>query len=641
MDSGSAACSGIGVTSVHGFLEGISEKNPEHLNQDERSDLSKWREALYEVAGVAAQREFPDPAANSPPPVTLVTPVGNEIPRRPSAVSDTELRYRFKAAVSRANRMYNAGLPIIAKKAHDEAIQYREQVQSRDENAISVKDLVDMEITYIRIIKSCVPYVKSYEALAWEQLKGLKDNFVKQHGLDINPEFRNELEKIGILCADMRDPDGAIEFLRLSLEAYLPNHSECANKIRKISMLVCEQYECLGDWNALDAFKQVLLDQLKYDITSEPNAHARTIEWCHLHGYQAAEKEGHLDMPEENLNNSTPLHEAAADMTIQPDIIYQLMPIVPHTAVDSNNDTPLLVAVQHSNNTALQALLRISDSVHVWDTKGRTPLHRCDNEVTLKLLLEEIKKPIHHISPEQRTFPLVHIDSTDGYGETALHKACDKGNERMVRLLLEEDANVNLISGSNETPLMLTCAPNEHKGRGKLNRDRQRIFEMLVNRNADAKHPDDRGKPAVPKSLKARGYSDADIDRMLSPDPRRRFTRSWTHARNSDSTGIDAGTPPLGTHDASPVQLTGDIPSGAVELDAESTVPRFTPLPSDSGILTPDASPDIQLSALQGSISGATAVEVNRVPTNTISEPSNRKYLLTGKMKSLRQKMRI
>jgi hypothetical protein len=279
-----------------------------------------------------------------------------------------------------------------------------------------------------------------------------------------------------------------------------------------------------------------LIEELLYDPTLERNVLTKTIGWCHQHGFPAAEREGHLDIPKGYLVNSTILHEAAADMAIQPEVIHQLMLKVYHAKPDTNGDTPLLVAVQHSNNTALQALLRIIGLVHVRDAKGRTPLHRCNNEKTLKLLLEEIKKPVHQSRSADPGLRLVHIDSTDAYGTTALHEACDKGNEGMVRLLIDGGADINLVSGLNETPLMLTCAPYGYKGTGKLNGDRQRILEMLVSRDADTRHKDDRGKPAVPKSLKIRGYSKAEIKRMLSPDPGRIFVRNRGHGRNSDST---------------------------------------------------------------------------------------------------------
>lgn len=537
--------------------------------------------------------------------------------------------------------MYDAKLPLMAKKAHDEAIKYGGEMQAIDPNAISVTELVDMEITYVRIIKACSPFVDSYEALAWERLQNLKSNLQKHTSHGNNVDFCTEQEKVGVLCAELRDREGAVEFLRMSLGAYLSNREEYEDRIPRISMLVCEQYECMGQWNNLDAFKKVIFDKLGYDPASEPNALANTIMWCRQHGYEASEIEGRPYIPEENFFESTPLHDAAADSTVEMEIVHQLIPIVSHARPDANGDTPLLVAVQHSNNLALQALLRISGSVHVWDSKGGTPLHRCDNDETLRLLLEEIKKPVHQSCPNEQGLQLVDIDSTDAYGETALHKACEKGNERMVGLLVAEGADVNLVSGSNETPLMITCVPSELKGKGRLSKERRRILEILVNRNADTKHKDDWGKPAVPKSLKARGYSEAQIDKMLSPDLTRRFTRRRVEERFSASSGSSSERPSFATLSAisssSPVELVGDIPSRPAELPltpVSSCVP-----PSGYELRSGGTWSELQLAELPGS-TPVVSVELDSRPVEVVESP-NQKFLKDGKMKSIRRKLKI
>ncbi|KAF5019722.1 hypothetical protein F66182_8265 [Fusarium sp. NRRL 66182] len=632
LDPQPATVGGIRVTRVHQFLEDLSDDNPEKLENDEQLHLKNWREALYEVADVAAQREFPDPSADIPP-HTPSTPDGDETPRRPSGVGPRELRYRFEAAVSRAKRMYKADLPIMAKKAQDEAFQYGGQMQAMDAHAISFSDVLDMEITYIRIVKACVPHDASCGALAWERLQKLKTDLMKQSGPRVNPDYRNEQEELGKLCADLRDRDGAVDFLRLSLDAYVLNRAEFADKIQRISMLVCEQYECMGQWNNLDAFKKVLIGELRYDPTSEPNALAETIRWCRQNGYDAVEKDGRLHIPEESYMESRPLHRAVAD-NVDMAIVHQLIPTVDHALEDENGDTPLLVAVQHSNNAALTALLRIAGSVHVRDTKRGTPLHRCDNPDTLKLLLEEIKKPVFHSSPDERGFELVCIDSTDAYGETALHKACEKGRADMVELLVAEGANVNLVSGSNETPLMITCEPCELKGKGKLGRERRRIVETLVNRNADITCVDDRGKPAVQRSLKTRGYSDAEMERMLTPDPSRRFARNRSRlARNSASTVNGGPSSYRPSSPGPPIELAADAPS---ELPS---VPRYATLPN--GYELPGSEPtwpELQLAELPGS-TPVTSAELEGSAVSEVLEPPNTKSLINKRIKSIKRKM--
>ncbi|QPC64161.1 hypothetical protein HYE67_006392 [Fusarium culmorum] len=160
-----------------------------------------------------------------------------------------------------------------------------------------------------------------------EHTKKLRDSLLKE-----NPELRDKQEKVGILCASLHDYDGAIDLLRLSLDTYLPdahlsntylpNHDSNKYKIKQISMLVAEQYERSNQSIELLAFKEALLDSLTYDPTSEPNAVNNTIEWCRQHKFQAMKRDECLYIPEEYLANSTPLHRAAADIHIQPEVIH-------------------------------------------------------------------------------------------------------------------------------------------------------------------------------------------------------------------------------------------------------------------------------------------------------------------------------
>ncbi|UZP45386.1 hypothetical protein NXS19_013198 [Fusarium pseudograminearum] len=221
--------------------------------------------------------------------------------------------------------MYNEAPPAFANRAYEEAMQHRKMMQSADADAI--EDPVELEILHIRIINACVPSDKSYKSLQDEQLTKLRDSLLKE-----NPELRDKQEKVGILCASLHDYDGAIDLLRLSLDTYLPDphlsntylpdHDPNKDKIKQISMLVAEQYERSNQSIELLAFKEALLDSLTYDPTSEPNAVNNTIEWCRQHKFQAMKRDECLYIPEEYLANGTPLHRAAADMHIQPEVIH-------------------------------------------------------------------------------------------------------------------------------------------------------------------------------------------------------------------------------------------------------------------------------------------------------------------------------
>ncbi|CAG7559719.1 unnamed protein product [Fusarium equiseti] len=613
------AVSGHGVKDL---LEGISEKNlkatlTERVNIDEVPDLRSWREAIEDVADAAAQSEFPDPIADISAIAAPNAPNSDEIPRRLSGITAKELRYRFDAAVWSAEQMYNAGIPKIAKRQYDKAMKYKVRM---DESAMSDVDLVGLEISYIKVLNACEPYDKSCEALAFERLQNLKTQLLGQSGSNDDLEHRTKQnEAVGFLCIDLRDRKGAIKLLRSSLDGYLSKPDEFKEKIRLISRVVCEQYGYEGKGHKLDAFRRLLSEDPRYDLTLERSTLARTIAWCREHGFQAMEDKGSLFIPKDNFSNTTLLHKAATDTKITPDVVRQLMLAVEHAIQDKDGDTPLLVAVQHSNDRALRELLRVTDSVHVWNAKGQTPLHLCENEATLELLLEEIQRPIPRSPPEERRVNLVHIDSLNAYGSTALHQACDKGDLGMARLLIEGGANVNLVSGLNETPLMITCAPSESKGKGKLNKDRQQILEMLVNRNADTTYEDSRGRPAAQNRLKTRMYSKAEIEIMLSPDPAWRFNRSWGKGGNSQSSAVTGAA-------MAPVELAVDTSTGPFELEAINGGVLTPPPSCDESIHPASSFSGPQVEEVGWSMSGALPDGPSEAP-----QPSGQKFLARGK----------
>jgi ankyrin repeat protein len=579
------AAAGPRITEVRRFIDHITVDKLDQLNDGENPYLIRVTEALYGVAEVAAQRELPDPSPDTSASIAIIpstssAPTKEMIPRRASNISAVELQDRFEAALSRAKRMYEAQLPIFAKGAYDKAMEDRKAMQSQGIDTVGVTKWIDMEIIHVRIIKACVPHGESYEVLANDRLQSLKSSLREACSPGINTVMCDQQESVGKLCADMDDFEGAEEFLRLSLDTYLSKGEEYAEKIQSISTLICEYYDRWVQPDSRYAFEKGMFRRLGYHPASNLKALGTTIKWCHLHNYTASIVEGRLHITEENYDGNTPLHDAAADTSIELEVMHHLVSLGHHERVDANGDTPLFKAVRHSNNVALGALLRINGSVHIRNTKKETPLHLCDNEETLSLLLKEIKKPVHgspNYAAHQQGFSLVDVDSEDRYGETALHIACKIGSAKMVGLLVAEGAKVNGVSKSNRTPLMINCLVSELNGGTRLSGKRRRILEILVNHNADTTHNDE-GNNAVRKSLKKRGYKSVEIDDMLSPDPTQRLTWGLAQTRSLESTGSGPERPSLTTESVvsySPsIELAADNLPRPVELATAADVSR-------------------------------------------------------------------
>ena len=95
-------------------------------------------------------------------------------------------------------------------------------------------------------------------------------------------------------------------------------------------------------------------------------------------------------------------------------------------------------------STVAEVLLPRGADPNLKGKNGSIPLHlaaRKGNEEIVKILLDQ---------------PAVHVDATDGAGKTALHLACSGGHEKVCRILLNYGADIKAVSEDKMTPLL--CA---------------------------------------------------------------------------------------------------------------------------------------------------------------------------------------
>jgi ankyrin repeat protein len=285
---------------------------------------------------------------------------------------------------------------------------------------------------------------------------------------------------------------------------------------------------------------------------------------------------------------------------------------------------------------------RTTAAIH--HSKKETPLHVCDNEETLSLLLKEIRKPVHeppNYATYQQDFSLVDIDSEDRYGETALHRDCKIGSARMVKLLVSEGAKVNGVSKSNRTPLMINCLVSELNGGTRLSGKRRQVLETLINHNADTTHNDE-GNNAVRKSLKKRGYKTVEIDEMLSPDPTQRLAWGLTQARSLESTGRGPERSSLTTESVvfynTPIELAADTLPRLAELTTADDVPRYMQPASGYDVLMQSQSCNLQLAKLLGS-TPAVDFEGDTAPATEVHH--ERRHPRSSGLRSIGRKLRV
>lgn len=136
--------------------------------------------------------------------------------------------------------------------------------------------------------------------------------------------------------------------------------------------------------------------------------------------------------------------------------------------------TPLHIAASAGRDEIVKALIAKGAHVNAVNQNGCTPLHyaasKNEQEVCLPmllevvLLLEEVYSYINISSSSPFLFLHIQIavmlldngadpDATDHFESTPLHRAAAKGNLKMVQILLNYKASVNIQDSEGNTPL--------------------------------------------------------------------------------------------------------------------------------------------------------------------------------------------
>lgn len=332
-------------------------------------------------------------------------------------------------------------------------------------------------------------------------------------------------------------------------------------KIRQAGEELSELYECrveFGDRENRSVFmsQQKAFEQELRSILGRPLEHRRTVcdkalEWCEKEGIIVSfeNSEPRFDILDED--GSSPLHHAAEKC--DDDLALQQMMENSDTLEnrDTSGDTPLLVAVGHSNTAALAVLLQKGASVKVRDSQQQTPLHRSQKPSVTKFLLHHrlrrastmtsglFDEARRFSSSSTSTFTTsppnsiadqdLDIDAQDAHKKTALYLACSQGRDKIVRLLLLARANPN-IAAHDSTPLTITI---ESQARSYIRDPMKKvdIVAALVSSGADPE-PGKRllRKPRgmhkeILKALEGRAGSQllqaSSVSVDWTPDPRR------------------------------------------------------------------------------------------------------------------------
>ena len=123
----------------------------------------------------------------------------------------------------------------------------------------------------------------------------------------------------------------------------------------------------------------------------------------------------------------------------------------------SDNDSPLHLAVLHSNNKTIQLLLKGSPDLTLCDKYKNSVLHQAITKGHLEII-QSILDYIKQAYPKERSDPLHVLNLQDEDGNTALHLVINGSRADILEVLLPLKPLMNLKNNSGQTPLHLAVS---------------------------------------------------------------------------------------------------------------------------------------------------------------------------------------
>ncbi|KAI0878857.1 ankyrin repeat-containing domain protein [Hypoxylon argillaceum] len=181
------------------------------------------------------------------------------------------------------------------------------------------------------------------------------------------------------------------------------------------------------------------------------------------------------------IEGTTAIHSAvrAGQVEVLREMLVEVKQI---DTLDSNGSTPLLIAAEQGHAEIFELLLNHNASLSEVDSSKQTVLHKCQTSTRNGHDIAIARLILDH-EPDL-------INSKEATGKTALWFACEKSNDKMVEFLLDNNADPNIPSAKNQTPLQLAVNMRSSEGGRKMQAYRRRIIDNLLRRGADSNQRD-------------------------------------------------------------------------------------------------------------------------------------------------------
>ncbi|KAL5248928.1 hypothetical protein ACHWQZ_G017953 [Mnemiopsis leidyi] len=167
-----------------------------------------------------------------------------------------------------------------------------------------------------------------------------------------------------------------------------------------------------------------------------------SMRHCIMHGNNDMFKQK-ADMFSEHLRDGDMINDSYMHDAARFNNIYALELLLEKGYIDPSRqnvggNTPLHVAAYNGNNESVELLLNSKSDPSVINEKGELPLHRAVIQ--------------GHIGTAKLLIPVTDINITCK-GKSALHTAARTGNVEMIKLLLDNGADIKLLDSKNRSVL--------------------------------------------------------------------------------------------------------------------------------------------------------------------------------------------
>ncbi|RSL61850.1 hypothetical protein CEP53_004930 [Fusarium sp. AF-6] len=506
------------VDRVRDVLNDLGTAFPGRSTDDD--ELKKWRQTTQNLLADTAIKYF----CENPSP----SDVQNEGLLPPSTHRKGSIRglqYKFESAQNWATRFFEADMPILALPYQLQAIEFGEELREQQPDyALAMAERTDLAAKYVGIAIACQKHDQTAVASAIKRLDTLGTTVIAESEPHTSAKLCEEQRRIAKMFADLNETDKTIDYFQHALDGYIHlGKDQYHRKICETYNMVVEQFQRSRRYIDLDVFRAVMRDDLGDDFVQGRDGLARAVTWCTPRGFEVTIEDGLSFAQLVNEEGDTPLHVAAKDREMDMSVLVKLMTLERfYEMKDMNGDTPLLVAVSNSNVKVLKELLTRPYLVLVRDTNRQTPIHRCRDKETLRIVLQAIETA--RTLPSRPDLEDIDIDTKDGYGQTALHLFCYQLQADLVKILVEQGADVNAFCSGDRTPLMLALR------QGQSEAELHRIIKVLICKGTHTIGTDRYGQNDLEKALSRRGYNKKKIHRLTVVD-------SESSAMSSKSSG--------------------------------------------------------------------------------------------------------